>query len=194
MIDENPVKIDPSAGIAAAQIPRSLLQKSLLLCGAIGPVLFVFVYFTFGEIAPDYDMIRQPVGGLELLDHGWIQSLNFIVFGFTTCAFAAGLRRELRGGFGATMLPLFHVFTAIGMLLLGVFIHEPVHTYACIATFVPMLICFLLFARRFADDNRWDGWATYTLLSVIFMAALIVLYWATSNLDNSYAGIFEHLF
>ncbi|MGZ3814202.1 MAG: hypothetical protein ACXVB0_18245, partial [Mucilaginibacter sp.] len=47
---------------------------------------------------------------------------------------------------------------------------------------------------RFADDNRWDGWATYTLLSVIFMAALIVLYWATSNLDNSYAGIFEHLF
>ncbi|MGZ3766975.1 MAG: DUF998 domain-containing protein, partial [Mucilaginibacter sp.] len=111
-----------------------------------------------------------------------------------TCAFAAGLRRELLGGFGATMLPLFHVFSAIGMLLLGVFIHEPEHTYACIATFVPMLICFLLFARRFADDNRWDGWATYTLLSVIFMAALIVLYWATSNLDNSYAGIFEHLF
>src|SRR5260370_26868348 len=102
-MDQPDIKVDEV-------IPRTFWHTAVLLCGIIGPVLFVIVYFTFGDIAPDYDMLRQPIGGLELIDYGWIQSLNFIVFGLSIAAFGIGLRIELRSGFGVNALPLFHLF------------------------------------------------------------------------------------
>jgi hypothetical membrane protein len=172
---------------------RPFWQTALLFCGILGPVFFLTVYFIFGNISPDFDMMRQPIGNLELLKYGWIQSANFIVYGLFTCAFAVGLRNELQSGFGVNLLPLFHVFTALGMVLLGIFIHEPVHTYASVSSFVPLIISFILFACRFAGDQRWKGWATYTLLCAILMALLIGVYWYTAQRNNEYAGVFEHL-
>jgi hypothetical membrane protein len=177
------------AGVAA---PRTSLHF-LLCCSLIGSILFNITYFAFGAIAPGYDMMRQPIGDLELIDHGWIQSVNFIVFGLSICAFAAGLRKELVRGFGTTLIPCFQVFTALGVILTGIFIHEPIHTTTSIIAFVSMLISLLLLVRRFAGDPRWKGWATYTILTFVLMMLLLALFGYAKSRDKAYAGVIERL-
>ena len=172
---------------------RSFWHAALLTCGLIGPLIFLVVYFTFGQVSPNFDMLRQPIGRLELVDYGWIQSANFIVFGLFTCAFAMGLRIELQSGFGVDLIPVFHILTALGMITLGVFIHEPAHTYASILMLIPLIASFLLFARRFAGDPRWKGWAFYSRLCAFTIVILSVSYWYAHHINSPYAGIFEHL-
>jgi hypothetical membrane protein len=179
--------------VADMAAPKTAMHTWLLCCGLIGSILFNITYFTFGAIAPGYDMMRQPIGDLELINHGWIQSVNFIVFGLSICAFAVGLRRELAGGFGAALIPLLQVFTALGVILAGIFIHEPIHTIACIIAFVCILISFLLLARRFIGDPLWKGWTTYTILTVVLMILLFVMFCYAKSRDGAYAGIFERL-
>jgi hypothetical protein len=171
---------------------RPLWHISLLFCGILGPVIFFVVYFIFGSISPDFDMLRQPIGRLELLHYGWIQSLNFIVYGLFTVAFALGLRAELQSGLGVTLLPLLHVFIAASMILLGLFIHEPVHTYISIFSTVTIVAGFWLFARRFAGNPQWKHWDTCTNLCGFMVMLFSFLYWYTCNTGSHYAGLFEH--
>lgn len=175
------------------EVLRPVGQTALLSCGILGPLIFLIVYFTFGSVSPDFDMLRQPVGRLELVDYGWIQSGNFIVYGLFTCAFAVGLREELQNGPGIVMLPLLQVLTAAGMILLGLFIHEPVHTYASIFLTVMLVAGFLLFARRFAANPTWKRWVVPTNLCAFGMIMLSVLYWYANDIDSPVAGIFEQL-
>ncbi|HZX57981.1 MAG TPA: DUF998 domain-containing protein, partial [Mucilaginibacter sp.] len=114
-------------GNPADIVPRMPAHIWLMCLGASGSILFNIVYFAFGAVTPNYDELRQPIGNLELASHGWIQSANFIALGIFVALFAIGLRKELAGGFGATMLPLLHFLTAFGLILMGVFIHEPAH-------------------------------------------------------------------
>lgn len=173
---------------------RPFVQILLLSCGILGPLIFLIVYFTFGSISPDFDMLRQPIGRLELMDYGWIQSANFVVYGLLTCAFALGLNIELHGGRGAIMLPLLHVLAAIGMILLGLFIHEPAHTYASIFSTVSLVTSFWLFAQRFAGStHEWKRWVFYTNLCAFGLVMLSVVYWYALHINSPYAGIFEHL-
>lgn len=172
---------------------RNFWHVALLTCGLIGPLTFLVIYLIFGQASPDFDMLRQPIGRLELVDYGWIQSANFIVFGFFTCAFAVGLRMELQSGFGVNLLPLCHVFTALGMIALGFFIHEPAHTYASIFLTISLFANFILFASRFAGDPRWKGWAIYSRLCALAVIVLSVCYWYAHHIDSPYAAVFEQL-
>src|SRR5882757_7750585 len=111
--------------LADILIDRSNTHTFLLCCGVAGSLLFTFIYFAYGAIAPDYNMVRQPIGDLELLSDGWIQSANDIVFGLFNLAFAEGLRREMVNGFGTTLIPMSLGSASLGFILLGIFIHNP---------------------------------------------------------------------
>jgi len=161
--------------------------------GASGSILFNIVYFAFGAITPNYDELRQPIGNLELASHGWIQSANFIALGIFVALFAIGLRKELAGGFGATMLPLLHFLTAFGLILMGVFIHEPAHTFVSLFSFFSILVSFLVFASRFSGDPRWEEWTAFTNICAILMLILMVIFWYTDDSEGAYAGVFERM-
>ena len=174
-------------------VPRNLFTVILLWWALAGSILFNVVYFSLGAISTHYDMMRQTISDLELLRHGWIQSVNFIVFGLSVCAFAVALRNRLQNGFGAVLLQIFHWLTGLGLILAGIFIHEPVHSSLLILSFVSVLASFVLFAIRFAGDPRWKGWATYTILSTVLMLLAFARFAYCHYNDYPYAGIFERL-
>lgn len=174
-------------------ILRDFWHAALLACGLIGPLIFLVIYFIFGIISPDFDMLRQPIGRLELLNYGWIQSFNFVIFGVFTCLFAFGLRIELQSGFAVNLLPLFHVVAGFGTILLGLYIHEPIHGYVSIILAFSLISGFLLFACRFVNDIRWKNWALPSLLCAVFILVLSMLYWYASWYSSPYAAIFEHV-
>lgn len=175
------------------EVFRPVGQTALLSCGILGPLIFLIVYFIFGSVSPDFDMLRQPLGRLELVDYGWIQSANFIVYGLFTCAFALGLRDELQSGPSLIKLPLLQVLTAVAMILLGIYIHEPVHTYASVFLSATLVAGFLLFAHRFANNPQWKGWVVPTNLCAFGIIMLSVLYWYANDIDSPIAGVFEQL-
>jgi len=178
---------------ATEVVPRTLWHTIFLWCGLLGSLLFNVGYFSFGAIAVHYNMMRQPIGDLELLRHGWIQSANFIVFGLTTGLFGLGLRKELQYGFGSTILPVFHLLTAVGLMLMGMLIYEPAHTYISILAFVTLPITFLLFAGRFTGDPRWKGWPTYTYIATILMLLFFIVFWFARLNERPYSGVYERL-
>src|SRR3978361_1367245 len=128
---------------------RPFWQTALIFCGILGPLFFLIVYFTFGSISPDFDMLRQPLGDLQLINYGWIQSANFILLGIFMFAYAVGLRMELQSGFGHNAIPAAHCCTALGAIMLGIFVKEPVHTYATAFVATSIIVSLFLFAGRF---------------------------------------------
>ena len=103
--------------------------KTLLACGVISGPLFVAAFLVEGATRADYDPLRHPVSSLALGDGGWTQSINFIVTGLLTLAFAAGLRRAFRPPEGSTWGPLLVGVWAVGLLGAGIFVTDPVSGY-----------------------------------------------------------------
>jgi Protein of unknown function (DUF998) len=65
---------------------RSERRKAITTLGAvaglIGPLIFTVGFVIQGLLRPgEYDPIAEPVSALEAGPNGWIQQLNFIVFG-----------------------------------------------------------------------------------------------------------------
>ncbi len=165
----------------------------LLYFGIIASLLFNVVYFSFGSVSPHYDMMRQPISDLELQPYGWIQSVNFFVFGLSAWAFGIVMRTELHGVVVTVMIPFLHAVTGFGLMLAGVFTHDPVHSAVLLIAFVAMLIRFVLFAIYFADKPQWKGWTTYTILSVVLMILFAWRFIYADHYNFPYAGVFERL-
>jgi hypothetical membrane protein len=185
--------MDQPVIMANESIPRTFWHTTFLCCGLLGSILFNVIYFSFGIMAVQYNMMSQPIGDLELIRYGWVQSANFIMFGLAAGALAIAFRKELQSGFGVTLIPLVYWLTAVGAILMGVFINEPAHTYISVLTFVTLPISFLLFSGRFSGDPRWRGWATYTNMATLLMLLFFIIFWFARINQRPYAGIYERL-
>lgn len=161
---------------------------ALFVCGVIAGPLFVLVFLIEGAMTPDYDPLRHPVSSLALGRFGWTQTLNFIVVGLLTLAFAVGLVR-LRGArqkVGGTLVGIW----GVGLIGAGAFLTDPVsgyppgtpptpveattsgtlHDLFSVAAFFALgAACFVL-----AGGKGWR-WAIYSVLSgATFLGAFFV--------------------
>jgi hypothetical protein len=90
--------------------------------GIIGPVLFTAAFLARGPFRRgEYDPLAEPVSALQTGPTGWIQQLNFIVFGLLTIAFAIGLNRGLRPTRTGTVGPVLLFVSGIGLLHAAIF-------------------------------------------------------------------------
>src|SRR5258708_12497852 len=85
-------------------VPIALLLW--LSCGSIGSVLFTITYLIEGVTRPDYNAWQQAISALSLGPGGWVQQVNFVVFGVITIWTAFAWRQFLIGGGGPTSDPL----------------------------------------------------------------------------------------
>jgi len=170
---------------------RSSFHTLLLLCGIIGSAMFAIVNFTLAAINPDYNIVSQTMGDLELSDHGWIQSTNFIVAGIFLCAYAWGLRKELVSGLGAVTIPALQLTLGITMILLGVFVVDAIHSIVIYVLFLAIMISFFIFSRRFNADKRWIHWAVYTNITAIVLLIFFALYIRSGLHHSGYTGIYQ---
>ncbi len=119
--------------------------------------------------------------------------MNFIVFGLLVCCFAVGLRKELSGGFGATAFPILQVLVALGLIISGIFVYDPLHTVGDYISFLSIVIGFFVIARRFAQEPHWGmGWAVYSIVSAILVMGFLAAF-GTALSQGGPAGLFERL-
>lgn len=153
-------------------------QRLLAWAGIVGPVVFTAAFlaqeaFRRGE----YDPVAEVVSALEAGPSGWVQQVNFVVFGLLTIAFAVGLHRGVRPSRAGVVGPAMLVVSGIGGLLAAIFplredafgqtVWSAGHTMAGTMFFLTSALGLVVVSRRLARDPRWRSLSTYTLATGI---------------------------
>jgi len=196
----------------ASKLPDRIGQGNLIAIGAvtgmIGPLLFTVGFIVQGLFRHDeYDPIAETVSALEAGPSGWIQQLNFFVFGILMMIFGAGvgfaLRTRRRRIASAIVL-----WWAIGLLMAGFFplrenaagqtydpteLHQPNGAVFFLSTWVGLAI--LSWCLR--SDLRWRDLVPYTMITSVALAILFGVLAALAIPDSGplhpWAGLLQRL-
>src|SRR5262252_162052 len=196
----------PRAGLDGR--PLSVRAWLLLAAGTVGGLVFTGVYLAEGATRAGYQTMAQPISALSLGPGGWVQQLNFIVFGVLVCLSAAGWRAALASGRGALAFPALRVIAGVGLLMDGLFAQDPsggyppgaragvptvhgqVHTLFAVITITALAAgCFVL-AARFAAEPLWRRWAVFAAAAGVATIVFIAAFGAAGG-HGGLAGLWE---
>ncbi|MGW6502017.1 DUF998 domain-containing protein [Nonomuraea angiospora] len=190
----------------------------LLGSGVAAGVLVPVLLWADGATRPGYSLWRHGASQLGTGERAWLQTANFVLGGLLLLAFAAGLRRTLRGGRGATWVPALLATAATGMIVAGLVPTDPalgyppgqpapatgalttsglIHQAAGFALFAGLSAAAFVLARRLGQQSR--AWAVYSRLSgaliIVFAFAAGIAYRldVLSVWRPAPAGLLEHL-
>jgi Protein of unknown function (DUF998) len=182
-----------------------------LSCSTAGSILFTTTYLIEGATRSGYNALQQAISALSLSSSGWVQQINFVVFGLIILCTAPAWRKLLKGGPGATWYPIFRVLEGFGILMDGFFSQDPapgypvgvtlgsptlhgiLHILFAFLAITSIAVGFFVLARRFFGDPQWRGWFIYTLLTGLFTIVFITLFGMANSHHSDIAGLFERL-
>src|SRR5215469_8390208 len=196
----------PRAGLDGRAL--SMWAWLLLAAGTAGGLVFTGIYLAEGAARAGYRALAQPISALSLGPGGWVQQLNFIVFGLLVCLSAAGWRAALAPGRGAWAFPVLRVIAGVGLVMDGLFTQDPsggyppgaragaatvhgqVHTLFAVVTIVALAAgCFVL-AARFAAEPLWRRWAVFAAAAGVATIMFIAAFGAAGG-HGGLAGLWE---
>jgi hypothetical protein len=147
-----------------------------------------------------------------------MQIANFLVCGALVFCFALGLRRVISSGKGVVWGPLLLGAFGLSLIVAGVFVTDPslgyyppgspaglqtlhgtIHGTTVPVVFGLLTAAIFVFARRFASDPAWRGWAVYSIITGIVCAISFIACLAVAVLDehgvlaNAPSGLLERI-
>lgn len=163
--------------------------------GMLGATLFVLIFTLEGWYRPGYKPLQMFVSALSLGSRGWIQILNFIVFGTLLFVFSRGVAAAFSNGKASRAGLIILTSIAICYFLSGPFVMDPAHTARNQMTFhgtmhgifggivfTLMPISCFVFLRRFREDPNWQFLQWWTLgLGLLSALGVVLLTIATKS-------------
>jgi hypothetical membrane protein len=168
-------------------LERRGVISALAVAGVAGPIIFALGVVVQSMLHPDYSQVKLPISALAAWPGGWVQSVNFVVFGLLTISCAIGLQLGMRPTRLGIIGPALLVLSGMGLLIAGAFPWSAVggdfvvpagHLLGALLSFLGTGSGFVVVSRRMAADPRWRGVATYALLSGMAIVALFVMTFA----------------
>jgi Protein of unknown function (DUF998) len=173
-----------------------VLLRNAAFAGMIGPALFaiIVVVLTVAQYGFMVDLGWDPIGtsdvpwpsGLALGPWGWLQVVNFILFGVALMDFAVGLHRGVAARVrGSVIGPVLLVVAAVA-LVLAAFKTDPslaggpqswhglVHGLAFLLLVLSLLSLLFLW-WRLRRDPLWRGYDLYTIITTVLYVVLNLL-------------------
>ncbi len=177
-------------------------QRLLLGGAAAGLTAFVVTFLVEGALRPGYRPWRHAISQLSLGPFGWVNIIGVLVAGASLLAFAAGLRAALPTGVGSRWGPRLLAVTGTGLLLTGGLLDDPglgyppgtpahqslhglLHGLLITVAIGCLSATCLVLARRFAGDPAWGGWARYSTVTGVVVAAGYVATAVLTGLDQA---------
>jgi hypothetical protein len=191
---------------------KTLINQSLLTtwAGMIGPVLFVAIFTLEGWLRPGYEPLSMYVSALSLGPRGWIQIVNFTVFGTLMLVFTRAVAAEFQSGKASRGGLILLTIIATCYMLSGPFVMDPAGTLRNQMTihgtlhgifgglvFSLMPVSCFVFLRRFREDPKWQFLQGWTLaLGTISAIGVILLTIATKlpdtqNIFTAWLGLIQ---
>jgi hypothetical membrane protein len=174
--------------------------------GIIGPLLFTAAFLTQEALRRDeFDPVTETVSALEAGPHGWVQQVNFVIFGVLTILFALGLHRAVpptrRGIAGPAALAI----SGAGLVLAAVLplredaagsTYDPGgHVVAGVLFFGTSAVGLVLLSARLGQGAGWQSLAWYcraagavALLGFVVMGSLVM---PDDAPLHDWAGVFQ---
>ena len=154
----------------ADRVPSSVRVGAL--AGVVGPLLFTCTFFIQEAFRRDeFSPVAEPVSALEAGPNGWVQQVNFVVFGLMMLTFAIGLNRGVSPTRMGTLGPALLCVAGIGLFLAAAFplredaagvTYDPgLHFMAGVTFFLSTSLALLALSGRLSKDSHWRGLATY---------------------------------
>ena len=181
-----------------------------MLCGVIGPALFVLSFLVQGAVRPGYDPLRHPVSSLSLGSSGWVQMATFWLSGLLIVGYAVALRRAGCGRWTAVLVGL----VGVGLVGAGSFAADPIsgyppgspvpapttahgeaHQLFSTPVFTALPAAMFVMSRRFFRSAE-AGWASYSLVSgLVFLASFVLssFGFAQNPALMPFGGLFQRL-
>jgi hypothetical protein len=180
-----------AVGVALMRAIKATLNQRQLAAwaGMIGPILFVAIFTLEGWFRPGYKPLGMYVSALSLGPRGWIQIVNFVVFGVLLLVFTRGVAGEFQNGKASRGGPILLAIIASGYLASGPFVMDPtgtplnqisihgtLHGILGGIVFLLMPISCFVFLRRFRVAPKWHSLQGWTLgLGTIIALAVVLL-------------------
>ena len=173
-------------------------SKYLMLAawsGMFGSALFVAVFLVEGRIRPGYSPLAEYVSALSLGGRGWVQIINFVIFGALLFWFTRSVAAEFPNGKASRWGPILLTIIAIGYFFSGPFVmdatstplaevtfHGTLHGILGAIVFVLMPITIFVFWRRFHSDPKWQFLQGWTLVLGIICATVDIYFSIVSKI------------
>jgi Protein of unknown function (DUF998) len=188
---------------------RSPLTLGLVGCGAVGAFLFTITYLLEGITRAGYDAWQQPISALSLGPGGWVQQVNFVVYGVLLVLSAVGWYRLLTPGRASIWFPLYQSIAGLGLIVAGFFsmdpfpgyppgvvltaptMHGTIHTVCAYVIIIAFANGCSVLAYHFARELRWRGWAVYSALTCVLIYVFWILF--VTGSAGPAAGFVERL-
>jgi len=169
--------------------------------GMIGATLFVLIFTLEGWYRPGYKPLEMFVSALSLGSRGWIQILNFLIFGTLLFVFSWSVAAEFPNGKASRGGVIILRTLAICLFLAGPFVMDPinppmtfhgtVHAILGWIVFPLMPISCFVFLGRFLEDPNWQYLQWVTLgLGLLSALGLVLLTMAANSADMR--NVFNH--
>ena len=172
-------------GGASHVLERGSTIAALAAAGVAGPIIFAGVALVQSVLRQDHSLVEHPISALAAGTSGWVQNVNFLLFGLLMIAFAVGLHLGVRPSRWGWVGLAFLVLSGMGLMWGGVFPatdstgafdeNRVLHIPGFIMTFLGGGIGLVVMSRRMARDPRWKSVATYALATGITMLVLILV-------------------
>jgi hypothetical membrane protein len=166
-------------------LERSSLIAALAASGIAGPIIFTVVALMQSLLRQDHSLVAHPISALAAGSSGWVQNVNFLLFGLLMIAYGVGLHLGVRPSRAGVVGVVFLVLSGVGLMWgglfpatdgMGAFDEDRVlHIPGFIMTFLGGGIGIIVMSRRMARDSRWRSLATYALVTGIAMLVLILV-------------------
>lgn len=150
--------------------------------GIAGPILFTLVVLGLGLLQPGYRHWADSISAISIGPGGWLQDVNFVVFGILMGAFTIALYRGVRPGAASLAGLASSTLSALAIVVMGVFpmtmdkvgtiVQTGNHAVASLVAYGGATAGFLALARLLAADPNWTRYAAFTRKCGMAMALL----------------------
>lgn len=151
--------------------------------GIVGPVLFTLLVLGLGSLQPDYHPWVESISAISLGPGGWLQDVNFVVFGILMGAFTIALYRGVQPGPASLTGLAASMLSALGIVLMGVFpmtmdkvgviVQTGNHAVASLVAYVGAAVGLIALSRLLAADPPWTRYAAFTNKCGMTMALIL---------------------
>ena len=156
---------------------------ALSIAGLVAPIWFITLVIVQGILQPDYSHIAMPVSALAAWPAGWMQRINFYVFGALMAAFTIALHLSIQPTRYRVVGIAFLFASCVGLVIAGLFpwimvnavpTETKPHVVGAVLSFSGASLGLIALSRGMAADARWHSLATYVMATGVTMLILFI--------------------